>query len=581
MCGTAFSIEDLTVLYNDPRMLLVRVQNKVLSCFVLNIHAPTQQDSVRLEWWHQLHMPLRKYVSGHPIIILGDFNARFGDTTTGIVGDLILDESYNAPPSLLRILRGFDLWLPSTYSACHAGSSWTWHPPGGGRPSRIDFIAIPHFAQVGLGGSYPLLEVDLGHKSLDHVAIGVDLSFWASTPSRAQRRNPGYRKAMVHPDNAHLLEEICDNMPAVDWNLDVHRHYEAIASHLRTQLQKAFPKTSRGRACSFISDSTWILRNKRVWIRKRVHLHRQSLATLDLAAAFSSWAGARNFTTVHLVSAVKLALQSRWVDQLVEDLRLTQKQLRQALRADKAAAVHEAAKVSFAGSARDVVQKLRPLLGPPRRHRRDRSPLPGVKLNVDGSMAKSSEEVLNRWIEHFALVEGGERMTSSQLAVLCVSRQFAEGQPHFDIDAAELPSLAQVEDAARNTAINKAMGFDGIPGEVAHGAPAALSRMLYPLFLKVWLRATEPLQFKGGIQHSVWKRKGPQDCCDSYRAILVSSVIGKMSHSLLRRVSVPSLIHSGRALQIGGSPRFPVCYGSHAVRLYQSMARSENYALIS
>ena len=59
--------------------------------------------------------------------------------------------------------------------------------------------------------------------------------------------------------------------------------------------------------------------------------------------------------------------------------------------------------------------------------------------------------------------------------------------------------------------------------------------MLFQLQLKSVFRLCEPVQQKGGVLHCVWKRKGPKQQCSSYRGILVSSVLGKSLHKLLRR----------------------------------------------
>ena len=224
-------------------------------------------------------------------------------------------------------------------------------------------------------------------------------------------------------------------------------------------------------------------------------------------------------------------------------------------------------------------QRLRPLLGPPNRLCRERSLLPGVKL-ADGCIAPTVQDNVDRWVEHFASIEGGSRFTHAQLTAICIARHFDRCPAHFELGPEELPSLSQVEAAARDTSVAKAMGIDAIPGELAHRAPAELSRVLYPLLLKIWLRNTEPLQLKGGVQHAVWKRKGPQDQCDSFRAILVTSLVGKMNHALLRRSCIEAMADSGSTLQIGGLPKYPVTYGSQVVRLFQEAALDDCYALI-
>ena len=111
-------------------------------------------------------------------------------------------------------------------------------------------------------------------------------------------------------------------------------------------------------------------------------------------------------------------------------------------------------------------------------------------------------------------------------------------------------------------------------------APAEISKDIYPLLMKIWMRTSEPLRFKDGTQHAVWKRKGSHNIRESYEAIVVTSVIGNLSHSLLRKASIAEMAASGNSLQILGLPRFSPTFGWHLVRLFQSAAGAGNYSRI-
>ena len=576
-----FQLSDLVVLYNDPRTIIVRACNDSFRAVIVAIHAPTQQDPDRDMWWAGLLRRMRSFADGWQIFILGDFNARLDAAELPHVGDLVWKEPHGAPASLRKIWSEFDVWLPSTFSGCHCGESCTWFPPGGGRPSRIDYIAVPLDTWVVEGGSYLLASVDLGQKSLDHIAVCLDVFFTSCGSGKAASR-PVFsydRETMRLGDNVGVLRTICSSAPQVEWEVDVHTHYERLATHFRNQLVTAFPQKKRGRAGSFLSDHTWSIRARRLWLRGQAYLHRRRAALYDVIAALKAWQWKQSLARARPVCAFLIAAQEFRVGGIVEALRETHKLLRSSVRADKAALIRSAAEVAARGGPKDVMQRLGPLLGPPKRLRRDRAPLPGVKL-VDGRIAPTGQANVDRWVEHFASIEGGSRLSREHLAAFCVARQFDRRPAHYELGPGDLPSLAQVEAAVRDTAVAKAMGSDFIPGELAHGAPAELSRVLYPLLLKIWLRNTEPLQFKGGVQHAVWKRKGPQDQCDSFRAILVTSVIGKINHALLRRACIDAMAQSGSTLQIGGLPRYPVTYGSQVVRLYQAAATNNNYALV-
>ena len=577
----AFQLSDLVVLYNDPRTLIVRASSGAFRAVIAAIHAPTPRGPGRDSWWAGLLGRLRSLANGWQVLILGDFNGRLDAVELPHVGDLVWKEPHGAPVSLRKIWSEFAVWFPSTFLDCHYGDSFTWFPPGGGRPSRIDYIAVPLDAWVAEGGSRLLTSVALGQKSLDPVAACLDVFFASSGSDKAAPRNVfNYdREAMRLGDNIGVLRTICSSAPQVAWDVDVHTHYERIATHFRNQLAHAFSRKKRGRTGSFLSDHTWSIRARRIWLRGQAALHRRRVTNYEAVAAFKAWQWDQSLARARPVCAFLLAAQEFRATELVGALRETHKLLRSSVRADKGALIRSAADIAARGGPKDVMQRLRPLLGPPKRLRRDRTPLPGVKL-VDGSIAPTVQDNVDRWVEHFASIEGGTRLSHECIAAICVARQFERCPALFELGPGDLPSLAQVEAAARDTAVAKAMGSDFIPGELAHGAPAELSRVLYPLLLKIWLRSAEPLQFKGGVQHAVWKRKGPQDQCDSFRAILATSVIGKINHALLRRACIDAMAKSGQTLQIGGLPRYPVTYGSQVVRLFQGTAMNSNYALV-
>ena len=165
-------------------------------------------------------------------------------------------------------------------------------------------------------------------------------------------------------------------------------------------------------------------------------MHRRRAANYDALASLKAWSWGRALHETRPTCAFILAAQEYRAWDLVQSLRSTHKLLRASVRKD------------------NVTQRLRPLLGPPKR-----APLPGVKLS-DGQIAPTVEDNLNRWAEHFASIEGGSRLSHEQLAALCVARQFTRNNDHFVIGRAELPSLAQVEAAVRDTSVAKAMGTE-------------------------------------------------------------------------------------------------------------------------
>ena len=115
-----------------------------------------------------------------------------------------------------------------------------------------------------------------------------------------------------------------------------------------------------------------------------------------------------------------------------------------------------------------------------------------------------------------------------------------------------------------------------MPGDVLHFAAAQLAPPIFQLLLKLSMRLQEPLQWKGGELHHVWKKKQSALLCHSYRAILVSSTIGKSVHSVFRQRCGQYLDNAATPLQIGGRRGFPVQLAMHAARLFHEAMRRRN-----
>ncbi|CAE7526831.1 unnamed protein product [Symbiodinium sp. CCMP2592] len=229
-------------------------------------------------------------------------------------------------------------------------------------------------------------------------------------------------------------------------------------------------------------------------------------------------------------------------------------------------------------ATRDVVAKLRPLVGPPRRKQRGPAPLPAVLLE-DGTHAATPDAADERWLRHFSSIEHGGPVIPEEHITHCLSRQDAVDTSDLEVVLAELPSRFELEDAMRRSQVGRAAGNDQLPAEVWKCQAPVLSAVLYPIMLKTALRLTEPLQMKGGTMHKIWKAKGPQQECASYRGILVSSNAGKCIHSAFRSKCGAWLETLASPLQIGGRRGFPVQLAAQAARSFQQAALRQGHSV--
>ena len=578
--GVHFAVEEVTVAHYSPRLLCVRIQSPFLQALLAVVHAPVAQDPDRDGWWLTLHSILRNVAGGLPVFLIGDWNTRFDTPVDSRVGDLVFPSPYPVSPSTWSILSDFDLWLPSTFRSCHTGPSATWHAPGSGATARLDYVGIPLANVVLSGHSFVMSDVDLGQRSLDHLPVCADV--WVSCCARPRRRasSCGFdRQAMATAQGPATICDICQRAPAVPWIIEASEHYHVLETFLGEELSKAFPVRRRRRQESYLSDATWILRDHRIWLQKRASLFRVRSTCADVWAALLAWRVRRSlrhtrvYTTALLVGGCRVALDS------VRALRDTRLELRRALRSDKRQWVAELAKQAMTSPIRDIVAKLRPLLHSKGRVQRQRRGLPAVRLE-DGRLATMGQEALDRWIRHFASNEGGVRCTPDTL-MRDYRRDLlhTDGEP-FELNVGDIPSRCDLEHVMVGMSCGKASGPDNVPTELVKFGAGVLSRVIYPLFLKLTLRLEEAVQFKGGVLHRAWKGKLPPAECSGHRALLVSSNIGKALHGALRSQCVPSMARTGSPLQVGGLPRYPVQFPAHVVRAFQSWQGAQSHAVL-
>ena len=259
---------------------------------------------------------------------------------------------------------------------------------------------------------------------------------------------------------------------------------------------------------------------------------------------------------------------ARRFQDLLFELQTSKGRLRHLIRTDVRQRIQEAAAVAANIPRADVVTRLRPLLGPPRRRQKQRQTLKAV-VDESGAPATTPEQAEDLWLAHFAGLEAGVQVDSTALARSVQEAQQTRDLDAYDLSAGDLPSRVSLELSLRKTQTGRAQGTDNIPGEVLHFAAGTASKALFQLFLKISLRSAEPLQFKGGTLYAVWKGKNNPSICSSHRGILVSSTTGKAFHRLLRDRAVGTLQNVSADMQIGGLPKFPVVLASHYVRLFQ------------
>ena len=357
-----FDVGDFRVLHWAPRHLIVRFAKGSLRIVFVTCHAPTADHADRPRWWQQFVEQVIAFAQGDKVVILGDLNLRIVNSIPGRVGTRLGLDPDRTPDAFPRLLAGLDLWVPSTFDEFHSGPDHTWVAPGGASVSRIDYILIPITWDVPTSGSAVLHQVDFGQAGLDHYAVRLDVSVGFAD----RLAFPGKRRAIdvakaSSPEAAAVVADLCNTLPTVPWHVDAHRHYQLISDHLLTGLAEKFPRARCRQRRSFVSDTTWMFRQQRSWLRKQAHTASGHLSQWLTRCAFWSWS---LDCALHRGLSVGIAplLQSlSALRHAVDALRALKPQFRQTMRQDKRRYLSEAAELAMHSPTKQVVSKLRPL----------------------------------------------------------------------------------------------------------------------------------------------------------------------------------------------------------------------------
>ena len=270
-------------------------------------------------------------------------------------------------------------------------------------------------------------------------------------------------------------------------------------------------------------------------------------------------------------------VMSREAGAHVQAFRETKQDLRTKLKQDRLLWIQQLARDAGEISSKQVVQRLRPLLGPPKRKANVGCGMPAA-AKLDGSLAQDADEVRERWIEHFSLNEGGRRCPTEELVSACQARQRLQRLDVPDSFASELPSRLQLEAALRGSATGRAVGPDGLPAELLHYGAGSIALPIYQLMLKMVLRLEEPIAFKGGFVHHLWKGKSAPHLC---KAIVPSLFLALLAKRFAERfVGIAPFLKVHSPLQVGGIPKHRVLAAAHAARMFASLHKKSNCFLL-
>merc|ERR1712194_435856 len=125
---------------------------------------------------------------------------------------------------------------------------------------------------------------------------------------------------------------------------------------------------------------------------------------------------------------------------------------------------------------------------------------------------------------------GGGRVTSTEeLTGREIERHTAQGdKPPQNVQF--IVTRTGLEDLFRRAPAGKVGGEDLLTNEVFKLDPALMTKVCHPLLAKIGLKEQEPIVFKGGTQHELWKKKKDVTECGSSRGIMLENTLAVQLH---------------------------------------------------
>ena len=251
-----FQRSDATVLIAEPEVLVVKAVIGGMSTLFIVAHAPhrghRQQDIV--QWWQKLSDLLHGQSQGIRTILLCDANAGV-DEHWPYIGDVFPQTIDTGGKELLRLLRTFDLCIPSTFADTHRGPSETWHSAkvttGG---NRNDYVILSRDLRRQCLESYVDASLDAGNQAIDHTAATVIID-WMPTTHRGQGPHHTWDRDKIRLADEATWEAFFSDWPSVPWDTDLTTHMAQIEDHLHQKLHDFDFMTQKNRLKKVLCNS--------------------------------------------------------------------------------------------------------------------------------------------------------------------------------------------------------------------------------------------------------------------------------------------------------------------------------------
>ena len=539
------AIQHLHVLHASSRRLVVRLSHPGLKLILVVAYSPTEgtEQATRSFWQATSHAIPAKYRSWTTLLLV-DANSRVGEHVSPAVGPHDADEESCNGAIFHEWLQQHRMFLPQTFDSCHRGLSPTWTHATGSQ-ARIDYIALSDNVPHDQVHTRIDENVDLVVTRPDHSCVGASIELPVSTICST-------------PWSSRPPTSTATELPTVGWNTDVHTH----AATLQIRMLPQDSHTRRRTPHKWhMQPHTWQLIQSKAWHFCRLQQVKRTFRSSLLREIFAAWrTGQSNvtFSVWHRSCLCQIAFHDfqarRLAIQVKEHVRKDDKAFYENLASQMAEAAHD--------NPKSMWQAMKPVL--PKALKRRQANLRCVGPSIQQKC------------DHFCNLEAGEELDYSTIVQQCHQRQSkAQDDMPIQLSLNHLPSKQDIEEACKMIQNGKAPGLDTIAPDVVKSPFRSLATDISDLFVKSFVLGAEPVQFKGGLIHTIGKKKLSTDVKD-LRGIMLLDCLAKLYHSILRKRLMSYARCWQQPMQLGGYPGQQTQYATQYIRTFAALAQQRS-----
>ena len=558
---------DIRILAQTERLLVALITKGTYKLVAVSGHCPHDAKFPEAQQFLKtVHHVVGEYKHAHLIVAGFDLNGPPTPGVMGVTGSLSCGDEDRIGALATTVFGELSLWLPSTFAELHHETTETYRHPQGTQ-HRIDFAALggtAHFTQV---DSFVSHVFDSGAERDDHwpvcLAFSADLAA-GKEQARIKREKFDIRSLMTPAGRCCFAAELAlfEHPP---WECHPDRHYQLLQDFILDIMRRRFPLPDNRPRASFISQSTWTLRDRKQALKLKTGFRRNLWRDL-LHRALLRWRGGSECdvqpllhkqSLLYQLSAAAISIATQRIKKEIANSKSVFLRELAGSPSQPPGALLRQAKAAGVGGA-----KARPVA----------RPLPQLQMQ-DGTMAASRRDRDTLWAHHFAKQELGRHIATEDYLRQPSNPPFLDAEITWQ--AQDFLSLNEVETAVRQAPRRKSAGLDNICGEMLLAAPGPVAKLLFPLFTKATANLCQPAQFRGGILYEAYKRSGCSWDPQSYRSLFVSSVVGKCYHKAFRTKSQQAINRSLHDFHMGAKKGCPVTMPALYILAHQRRGREQ------